>query len=88
MLPRDAAAVVGGDHGLWSSYRFDPNTLDDPDMLQVRLLSSILTWTNFNIVEQGKHRYVLRGGDMTAPVMSSVILFVNAKDLKDVSILE
>lgn len=26
----------GGDKGLWTSYRFDPNTLDDPDMLQVK----------------------------------------------------
>mmetsp|Transcript_12818 Transcript_12818/g.19294 ORF Transcript_12818/g.19294 Transcript_12818/m.19294 type:complete len:477 (-) Transcript_12818:154-1584(-) len=32
---------------------------------------------------QGKHRYVLRGDASTGPVMSSVILFVNAKDLKD-----
>ncbi|CAE7572000.1 Cables1, partial [Symbiodinium microadriaticum] len=32
---------------------------------------------------QGKHRHVMRGDALTGPVMSSVILYVNAKDLKD-----
>lgn len=50
--------------GLSTGFLYDPNSLDDPDMLQ------------------GKHRYLLNGKANTGPVVSSVVLFVNAVDLK------
>lgn len=46
-------------------YLYDPNILDDPDMLH------------------GAHRYVLGRAAQTGPILSSMILYVNDKDLKN-----
>lgn len=46
-------------------FAFDPNFIDDPDLLH------------------GSHRYVLQRSGCTGPIISSIILFVNKKELKD-----
>jgi len=46
-------------------FAFDPNFIDDPDLLH------------------GSHRYVLQRSGRTGPIISSIILFVNKKELKD-----
>jgi hypothetical protein len=82
------SVTVNGD------YVYDPNVLDDPEMIQVPippypapvpLSPPLIPLLSSFCHRQGKHRYVLRGDAMTGPLISSVILYVNRKDLKDVS---
>jgi hypothetical protein len=54
-----------GDYWYERGYLYDPNCLDDPDLLY------------------GSHRYVLSKSSSTGPIISSIILYVNKKELKE-----
>jgi hypothetical protein len=57
---------AGGTSILYNNgFLYDPNILDDPDLLY------------------GSHRYVLQKAVNTGPIISSIILYVNKKDLKE-----